>query len=273
MALGIRKNKILSLFKPFEQTFNYTGNVQTLTIPYNGLYKLEVYGARGNYVNAYSGKTGTAGKGGKSIGYKWLTKGTVLYIVCGNGGGSSKSAMYNGGGTGVEGGAGGGATHIALVTGTIADIGKTTFDQQGLIVAGGGGGGISSPHYTLGGGSGGGTNGGNATVYSGAGLTFKGATQTQGGSIYYSNGTEASASYRGSFGKGANTSGVGGCGGGGGYFGGCSGNNYNGGWPGSGGSGWIGGVPTITYKDITYSPSTSNGVNSGSGYAIITRIA
>ena len=45
---------------PFEsQEFGYTGGVQTFTVPYTGVYKLEVWGAQGGSVSGYAG-----GKGG-----------------------------------------------------------------------------------------------------------------------------------------------------------------------------------------------------------------
>lgn len=175
------------------------------------------------------------------MGFKRLKKGTVLYICCGG-------STFNGGGHG--GGAqsygnhhGGGATHIALVDGTLASIGKATFDQQGLIVAGGGGG----PGYGdagSGGGLSGGSSGGRA-----------GGTQTDG----YAFGQGGPGSYAHYWGCG---------GGGGGYYGGYGGtkNNNNTGYAGAGGSGWIGGV--TSYRGIE--ATTSNCVNSGTGYAKIT---
>lgn len=56
-------------------------------------------------------------------------------------------------------------------------------------------------------------------------------------------------------------------GGDGGYYGGNVGYVCGG-----GGSGWLGGVPSITYKGTTYNSSTSNGVNSGNGKAKISYI-
>lgn len=252
-------------YVPFSQTFQYTGNIQTLSIPATGLYKLEVYGAKG-------GHNENGAKGGKSVGHIMLKKSTILYIVCGGKGVTSANDQYtvktaaggyNGGGSGrtygnpYEGivGGGGGATHIALVTGLLKDIGYTDFvtNQQGLIVAGGGGGGNYEWGYNQGtynfyGGAGGGLTGGN-----GSNDASSGATQTTG----YA------------FGLGqSNTSGSGG-GGGGGLYGGIS-NGWNRG--GGGGSGWIVGVPTIEHKGTMYIPETTANVNSGDGYAIIERV-
>lgn len=245
------------------QQFNYTGNIQTLTIEKSALYKLDVYGAKGGGSHTSS----IGGNGGHSVGYKYLTANTILYIVCGGTGGS-RTGGYNGGGTGGSyyatqgnGGGGGGATHISLVSGLLKDIGKDNFIANGLIVSGGGGGagsnGRSSSGYS--GGSGGGTSGANGTKGSGG-------TQTSG----YAFGQGGNGKNGGNYDYGDN----GGGGGGGGFYGGygasATGKNSDG--SGGGGSGWIGGVPTITFGNNTYTPLTENGKNSGNGYAIITLI-
>lgn len=242
------------------KTFSYKGSVEEFTIPNSGLYKLEVWGGQGG------------GNGGYSVGYKVFKGGTKIY-VCVGGKGSDVSPFvdtginpggYNGGGDGHNtsygsagdqkryGGGGGGATHIALVTGTLNGIGKTDFvdNGKGLIVAGGGGGSATNFYgpVTYNGGTGGGTNGGNAS--SGG----SGGGQSGGGS--------------GTFGVGSGNSGNWGGGGGGGLYGGSGGNEKAGG----GGSGWIGGVPEITYKETTYSPSTSNNVKTGNGEAKLTLV-
>ena len=72
--------------------------------------------------------------------------------------------------------------------------------------------------------------------------------------LYYGAGTGNATLTSGTFGQGSSA-------GGGGYYGGTNS---------GGGSGWIGGVPKITYKGVTYSPSTTAGVNSGNGKARIT---
>ena len=243
------------------QTFSYTGNVQEFTIPNTGLYKLEVWGAQGG---AY---------GGYSIGYKVLNAGTKIYVVVGGKGSEispfvqtgSNPGGYNGGGNGYNvsygedndqkrfGGGGGGATHIALVTGTLSSIGKTDFvtNGKGLIVAGGGGGNTINYYgnRSYSGGSGGGTNGG----------------ANQGGGS--AGGTQSSGF---AFGQGGSTSGEYGGGGGGGFYGGRGRSGGDSNTPGSGGSGWIDGVPEITYQGETYTPSTINGQRSGNGEAKLT---
>ena len=256
----IKQRPPMDTFVPFSQTFNYTGGVQTLVVPTTGLYKLEVWGARGGYTSAYDVYTNN--KGGHSVGYKKLTAGTTLFITCGGmggqGSGGNYSGGYNGGGSAnvgpypAHGSGGGGATHIALVSGELATIGKTVFDAQGLIVAGGGGGYYydSYNQFTTGG------SGGGLTGASGA--TSQGSPAAQGGG--------QSSGY--AFGQGANGTNYQ-TGGGGGYFGG-----YNEYYHGAGGgSGWIEGVPSITYKGVSYTPTTENNINSGNGYAVIERVA
>lgn len=76
------------------------------------------------------------GNGGHSIGYKNLTKGTILYVVVG-GAASGATGGYNGGGSSLTGGTGGGgATHIATNTGTLKSLSSNKASV--LIVAGGG---------------------------------------------------------------------------------------------------------------------------------------
>ena len=232
--------------------------------PCKGLYKLEVWGAAGgSFYNSWS----ASGKGGYSSGYVVLGSGTKLYIAVGGAGSAAwcenecnYGGAYNGGGpvrtSGSYVGGGGGATHIAKVTGTLASIGYDSFVTQGngLIVAGGGGGGMAV--WSKYGGSGGGLNGGGGS--DSRGTCTSGATQTAGGS----------GAAAGSFGTGGSGSSYR-YSGGGGLYGGSSGYESCGA---SGGSGYIGGVPEIEYNGVTYSPSTSNGVNSSNGYAKITLI-
>lgn len=258
------------------QQFNYTGGVQTLTITKKGLYKLEVWGGNGG-TGTNSGVS-RGGYGGKSSGYKVFNPGEVLYICCGGG----NRNTYNGGGQATNNSvawaaAGGGATHIASVTGTLAAIGASNLDKIYIIAGGGGGGGEQSNRI---GGSGGGTEGGKGnptSVY-----TVYGGTQTNGGyNSYYGN--NQSHYTHGQFGQGGNaetkspmpSGAYYGGGGGGGLYGGGGGvysTNANNNTSGSGGSGYIGGVPEITFKGTTYSPATANGVNNGNGYAVITLV-
>ncbi len=236
----------MAITKPGEsQIFNYSGSIQSFVIPFDGLYKLDVLGARGSNSNG----SGVGGAGGHSIGYKVLKKGTVIYVVTGG------MSGYNGGGTGKTGGGnGGGCTHMALVSGLLATIGAANLSKV-LIVAGGG---KSNASNGGNGGSGGDLNGGKGGPNSNPG------TQNAGGTGEGNDGN-------GSFGGGGTTTykEVSG-GGGGGLYGGSCGGFYQGG---GGGSGYIGGVPTISFKGNTYVPSTSNGGNGGNGYAVITSVA
>lgn len=220
--------------------FGYNGGVQTYIVPVTGLYKLEVWGGRPETFAMYDYDARYGGAGGYSVGYKELTAGTVLYIACGGGNGKT----YNGGGELTHGDIrnGAGATHIALVNGTLASIGYDNFvtNKKGLIVAGGGGSGTMYGSWSFEGGSGGGLNGESISWYG----DHAGGTQTSGYAF-----------------------GQGGPGAGGGLFGGHGGTSC------AGGSGYIGGVPAITYKGTSYSPQTTNGVNSGDGRATITLVA
>ena len=227
--------------------FSYTGGVQSFTVPCDGTYKLEVYGAQGGntavYANSYSGK---GGAGGYAKGNVTLNKGAVLYVVVGgqgsatptSGAGGGTNGGYNGGG-GVSNwngdssfvAGGGGCTHISTVNGVLS----TT--KSALIIAGGGGGGhiqldtFWEPHN-------GGTGGGSATgvnAGSSTGYAWGASSNGVGGNSYQGGG--------------------GGCGWPGG-----AGAAYG---AGGGGAGYIGGVT---------GGSMSNGQRSGNGYAKITRV-
>ena len=189
------------------KNFAYTGNVQSITIPTAGTYKLEVWGAQGG-----SGSYSTGGKGGYAKGNISLTSGTTLYIYVGGKGSFSTSAGSTGGWNGggntqnyAYAGSGGGATDIRRG-------GKALSNR--IIVAGGGGGSAGTGSSAYGnGGTGGGTSGGAGRYLTttGESQTGKGGTQTSGGSGY-GNGTSGSL---GQGGNGYDNAG----GGGGGYYG------------------------------------------------------
>lgn len=247
------------------QDFGYTGNVQSFTAPTSGTYQLEVWGAQGGVNNS------SDGRGGYSKGNISLSSGQILYICVGGQNG------YNGGGSpyvgfGSNGGYGGGATHIAKSNNRGVLKNYASYTSEVLIVAGGGGGAATYGSGYSGGGYGGGSTGGGHNP----------GTQTSGGSNIskaYSCDEDDHPWHNytlfvaGSFGQGGNGTDDSECdggysggagGGGGGWYGG-SGNassngDYNGG---SGGSGYIGGVS---------SGSMSNGVQTGNGYARITRV-
>jgi hypothetical protein len=171
-----------------------------------------------------------------------------------------RAGGWNGGGIGEGysndrgGGSGGGATHIASATGTLASLNGNK--SAVLIVAGAGGGG--GPDSSDSGGAGGGLTGENAV----GGSPGTGGTQLAGGS-------GDSISF-GSFGQGDNAqSNTGNGGGGGGYYGGGAG-RYD---AAGGGSSYIGGVSngvTIAGSSSMSAPGggTQTG-QSGNGYARI----
>ena len=253
------------------QTFNYTGGIQTFTAPFSGTYKLEVYGAQGGTATyTAASKTGTGGKGGYSYGSINLTAGDKLYVCVGgqgagtdgatttktaaggyNGGGNGfAQAVYDGTSSGAAAGGGGGATHIGKTNTTLANTSSTNV----LIVAGGGGGGaIGQLASACTGGAGGGTaTAGTKADYGSGNVGVAGAVS--GGS--YGTGKSCTSSIT----TGQCSAGGGG---GGGYAGGGCGysTQYAAGGSGAGGTGYVGGVTSGT---------TSNGQRTGNGQAIIT---
>ena len=263
---------------PKEYVFDYTGSVQSVTLP-TGTYKLEVWGGQGGSCNT----TYYGGYGGYSIGTYTLTSSTTLYILVGGAGSNAISSTlvtggYNGGGNCMYSSSycGGGATPIALSTGVLSSLSANT--SAVLIVAGGGGGAYTSHVGASAGGYRGNTSSGS--------YPCSGGTQTAGG-------TCTSYSNSGAFGLGGLggvSSDNGGAGGGGWYGGGGSTNDVAGG----GGSGYIGGVnssyevtkamycyncttssatSTLTYSITNFSATaTTNYAKLGNGYAKITRI-
>lgn len=202
------------------QDFDYTGDIQTFTVPCTGTYKLEVWGAEGGLAVTPAVR-GYGGKGGYASGNLPLEKDTILYIVVGgkppaattwdgisynrylggyNGGGEGSTQLADENhGEGSTGAGGGGATHIATASGILSDL--ETNKASVLIAAGGGGGGGAlevwdnqddQSEYTVGtGGDGGGNTGsdgssygwndGDQTKYPGPYNVGRGGTQTVGG--------------------------------------------------------------------------------------------
>jgi len=261
-----------------EWEYNYTGGVQSFTVPEDGIYMLEVYGAQGGAFG--NDKTyGGGAKGGYSSGYVTLHKNDVLYIAVGGAGMKGgcgwstgkddydAAGGYNGGGAGkwygtgdnpnykVVASGGGGATHI----GKTNNILKDTSVSNLYIVAGGGGGTGDScaagRNTTSAGGTGGGTSGGSSSSRNygdnDTTITKEGASQTSG----YA------------YGQGGNQ------GGGGGFYGGY-GADGSASWNSDGGNGWItGGTGGSGYIGGVTDGTTSNGVREGNGYAKITLVS
>ncbi len=217
-----------------------------------------------------------------SSGYKFLKKGTILYVCIGgkgnvssntpapggfNGGGRGTPYTYNSGqifaGNAVS---GGGCSHVATIGGTLKNIGSSRLSSV-LLVAGGGGAGYSPQGYN---GSGGGASG-----YGGVGGYYyagEGGTQSSGGVCdSYRGSSKASFGEGGSYGPPFDNYYV--FGGGGGLYGGGSALiSQGGGLTGrvaGGGSGYIGGVPVITYKGKRYAPSTGVASQTGHGRGYI----
>lgn len=250
--------------------FKYKGSTESFTVPVDGTYTLECWGA---------GKS----QGGKSKGDYQAQKNTILYICVGGKGSEGDRAKigiggYNGGGNGgtavvndkgeplKRGDGGSGATHICLKDGVLKDL-KTAYENNKLLMVAGGQGG-SQYHPTCPGLFGGGTEGGRPTNT--AGTTFDAATQSNGfafglgqtgrnGTIKTQNGGEGNG------------------GGGGGLYGGYSpqaqGNKTNS--PGGGGSGYVNkkrlvNSETIAGNQSFLSPSgVSETGHAGDGAALI----
>ena len=237
------------------QDYAYTGGMQKITIPQDGIYKFEAWGAGG--MNCEIGGTGSYGlnygennKGGYSAGYRLCKKGEVIFICVGG-----CASRYNGGGACSDkyGCTGGGATHFATATGLLSSLAD---NKAAVLLVAGGGGGVGQ-YANSSGSPGGGLTGGGS-----------GGTQTGPSSVGYM------PTQFGSFGQGGqgwgdwiitnNADNGSGGGGGGGWYGGNGGNRYiGGGADGGGGSGYIGGIPAFTSKDgTTYSPVTTTGAGS-----------
>ncbi|MCL2451832.1 prepilin-type N-terminal cleavage/methylation domain-containing protein [Candidatus Saccharibacteria bacterium] len=208
------------------------GDSQQVTIPRDGRYSLQAWGAQGGFGNPAPG-----GRGGYSYGEIRLNKGDVLHVGMGCHGGTtadqgpSTVGGWNGGGIGHSSshgsGGGGGASHVAWMTGQLYELSSNR--DKVLIVAGGGGGSYDSSI----GGYGGDYSGQNGTIAVGATGNPKpggGGTTTAGG------GSNAGWSEsKGAFGKGGSESNNAAAGGGGWYGGGAGDNGGTGG----GGSCWL----------------------------------
>ena len=128
--------------------FEYKGSTESFTVPVDGTYTLECWGAGHS-------------QGGKSEGDYHATKNQILYICVGGKGTQGNPANlgvggYNGGGNGGwagsgydRGSGGSGATHICLQDGVLKDL-KNAYDNNKLLMVAGGQGGKVGP-YGIGG--------------------------------------------------------------------------------------------------------------------------
>ena len=159
--------------------FNYTGSEQTYTVPMNGYYKIEAWGAQGgditgtpyNSSNAVRGSNLTyyGGRGAYTYGEIYLEKGTNLYIQVGGAPNKVNTSLssngtitggYNGGASIINGqqafgSPGGGATDIRLSSGTWND--NASLKSRIMVAAGGGGANFRNQGYGEGNGGAGGT--------------------------------------------------------------------------------------------------------------------
>lgn len=278
-------------------TFNYTGAVQTVTLPV-GNWQIECWGGNGGDVTA---APGGGGKGGYSRGELLVTNpGSLLTVYVGGRGGSANGTSapagnggWNGGGgggyCGKSAGGGGGASDVRLMGNTVADR---------IIVAGGGGGSAYYNQMCVGG-NGGGNNGqngdfitsGNVLTAGGGGAGATGAVPGPGGVGYPATaglacGAGGGGNSPGGFGTAGICSGPGGNGGslangatgssgggGGGYAGGAGGTQtVNAGVGGGGGSSYIGGVNSATTIMFGQPGFVTNTDVLGNGKVVITEL-
>lgn len=276
-SFNVEKNQVVAKditsdadFYYLARLFSYKGSTESFTVPVDGTYTLECWGAG-------------VSQGGKSQGDYRAPKDKILYICVGgkgtegdrdnigiggyNGGGNGGTAVINEKGQPLKRGDGGsGATHICLKNGVLKDL-KTAYENNQLLMVAGGQGGAQYPKGT--GLFGGGTEGGKPTNK--AGKTFDAANQITGYAFGLGqtgrNGT-----------KGTQNGGEGNGGGGGGLYGGYSpqaqGSKTNS--PGGGGSGYVNAKLLVNCKTIAgnqsfLSPSgVSETGHAGDGAALIT---
>ena len=249
--------------------FSFKGSTESFTVPVDGTYTLECWGAGEN-------------QGGKSQGDYQAPKNQVLYICVGgkgtlgdrdqigiggyNGGGNGGTAVINDKGQPLKRGDGGcGATHICLENGVLREL-ETAYKQNRLLMVAGGQGGAQYP--TGSGPFGGGKEGGRPTNK--AGKTFEAANQLTGFAFGLGQtGRDGT--------KKTQNGGEGNGGGGGGLYGGYSpqeqGSKTNS--PGGGGSGYVNANLLVNYETIAgnqsfLSPSgVSETGHAGDGAALI----
>lgn len=249
-------------------TFNYTGAVQTWTVP-SCITTITVtaVGASGGHDYFYPsvplpGIVDSGGEGGSCSGVLTVTGGSVLDIYVGGFGGYGYSTGgaggFNGGGVGNSVPNGGTGYWASGGGGGASDIRVSPYALANRVVVAGGGGGAGAECNTFDDGQGGAGGGltGAMGYYCGAQAGGEGGTggsQTAGGVGYFGLGYQAGA--LGTGGEGYTT--WPGGGGGGGYYGGGGGMRAGGG----GGSSYVGAFSTVI--------SNVQGTQWGNGYVII----
>ena len=224
-SASIKGEKTIEVEVEIEKEWNYkyTGSYQTFKVPYDGTYKIELWGAgiklldnAGNVNYVYGAYTSGEIK---------LNKNEVFYIYVGEMGAQGDiNSTYNGGGSSSRGGyyptyiqnySGAGATDVRLESGLWDN--ETSLRSRIMVAAGSGrgsrGGGLSSSS----------TYNKNSSCAAGESLYYVyGATQTNAG--YSNKGTLSGSFGKGGAGEVTNLY-YGSSGGGGGYYGG--GGNYS----------------------------------------------
>ncbi len=289
LVIGLALIAGKSLNAQITTTFDFTGDVQTYTIPVGVTsITIEAWGGQGQATTIDDFGSSSGGLGGYATGMLAVTPGDVLNIYVGgeglegeggyNGGGAGGFATAGSGGTTGYGGSGGGASDIRIDGTTLTDR---------VIVAGGGGGG--GRNYVNGtcvpcgigedGGVGGGLIGGDgedpgtatSDVFLFAGAGGSGGTTTAGGAG--GSGDEGTPGNPGTLGIGGDgigaSQGAGSGGGGGGFYGGGAGAGPGGGSGAAGG----GGAGGSSYIDGVTLGMTTAGIRAGNGQITISHCA
>ena len=68
-------------FISYAKSFSYTGSAQTWTVPYDGYYKVELWGAMGNYDGSQTLYDINLGHGAYVFGKILLSKNTIAYFL------------------------------------------------------------------------------------------------------------------------------------------------------------------------------------------------
>lgn len=233
--------------------------VDTFTVPLDGMYNVQLWGAQGGGTDEYPG-----GKGAYTAGDIYLEKGEKLYIYIG-GEGIKPTGGYNGGGNGYNNGyGGGGATDIRTIKGEWNNV--ESLASRIMVAAGGGGSSLHGGEWNSYGGPGGGLTGllgpgGNSAIGS------KGTVPTQ---VMAGRSNPSSSGENGKFGSGGKGASS--------YSNGSAGSGWYGGGGGalagglnSGGSSYISGHDGCIGVDVSGNP-TGTSISHTKKYFINTKM-